>query len=154
MRALGSVLFLLLRLLCYAALAVVVLGFGSVILLSVTGACSRIDTGGIVCISETYRQLGEFGMGVMLTTVLTGVPAVLALAGVFFLARKIYRRRVSATAHPLAAGPAAGALDDRSAPNRAPAKPGPGTYALKGLGVLVGIALLFGLIAGISGGGQ
>jgi hypothetical protein len=159
MRALGSVLFLLLRLLCYAALVVVVLGFGSVIVLSLTGACSRIDTGDIVCSSDIYKQLGEFGMGVMLVTVFTGLPALLALAGVFFLIRKVYLWRNPAT-HPLAAPPPATSTPDMPSPAAAPsaqsasppptpAKSGFGMWFLKGAGVVLGALFLFGLIAGI-----
>ncbi len=159
MRAVGSVLYLLLRLVCYAALILVVLGFGSVIVLSLTQACSRIDTGAIVCSSETYKQIGEFGMGVMLVTVFTGLPMLLALGGVFFLIRKIYRWRVSARAHPLAADPSGGASarDAAMSPQHdtaaASAKPGLGMVLLKGLAVVIGALFLVGLIGGIIGGG-
>ncbi len=159
MKDVGRVLFLLLRILCYAALLIVVVGFGSVILLSVTDACSRIDTGAIVCSSESYKQIGEFGMGVMLVTAFTGLPMLLALGGVFFLLRKIYLWWRAAPAHPLAADPS-GAASSRDAEMSsqhetaaATAKPGLGMLILKGIAVVLGALFLIGLIGGILGGG-
>ena len=157
MKGLGSVLFLLLRLICYAVLVLVLLGFGSVVVLSLTGACPRIDTGAIVCNSDTYKQIGQFGMGVMLVTAFTGIPALMAIAGVAFLIRKIYLWRTAGTAHPLAAGPdgvKAGPVPSRSSESAANRQStGIGMFILKGIGVILGVLFLIGVFSGILGGG-
>lgn len=159
MRGLGSVLFLLLRLVCYAVLLLVILGFGSVVVLSLTGACPRIDTGAIVCTSDTYKQIGSFGMGVMLVTAFTGIPALMAIAGVFFLVRKIYLWRTARAAHPLAAGPddvKTGSAQSHSQPSEGGAarqSTGIGMFILKAIGVVLGVLFLIGFIGGILGGG-
>lgn len=157
MRTLGSVLYLLLRLLCYAALVLVVLGFGSVIVLSVTDACSRLDTGAIECASDMHKQIAEFGMGVMLVTAFTGLPAIMAIAGFFFLMVKIYRRFTVGRPHPLAIDPADTASVD--AHSRGPAnreagqKSGTGMLVLKTVGVVLAALILLGIVGGILGGG-
>ncbi len=157
MRTLGSVLYLLLRLLCYAALVLVVLGFGSVIVLSVTDACSRLDTGAIVCASDMHKQIAEFGMGVMLVTAFTGLPAIMAIAGFFFLVVKVYRRFTAGRPHPLATDPAAAASVDapthRPRDREAGQKSGTGMLVLKAVGVVMAALILLGIVAGILGGG-
>ena len=159
MKGLGSVLFLLLRLICYAVLVLVLLGFGSVVVLSLTGACPRIDTGAIVCNSDTYKQIGEFGMGVMLVSAFTGIPLMMAIAGVGFLVRKIYLWRKAGTVHPLAAGPdgvKTGPASLRPQPSRSAANrqsTGIGVFILKGIGVILGVLFLIGVFGGILGGG-
>ncbi|WP_421856992.1 hypothetical protein [Oricola sp.] len=87
MRVVLRFVFLLFRWLCYAALAYVVAGFGSLILLSLMDVCPRLDTGAIECVSETYTSIAKFGMGAALISVFTGLPLLLALLGLFFLLR-------------------------------------------------------------------
>ena len=88
----GAVLYLILRLICYCALAIVVAGFASFALLGALDVCPRLDTGSISCNTQFLEGLAEFSLAVMLVSVFTGLPLLLALAGLFFLARGLYRR--------------------------------------------------------------
>jgi hypothetical protein len=83
-------LILLLKLICYAALALVVAGIGAIVLVAQGGVCSRLDEGAVECISPFYTNLGMFGLTVALTLVLTGLPALL---GIVFLIRDLMRWR-------------------------------------------------------------
>lgn len=144
MASFWGVVFLLFRLVCYLALAVVLLGFGASFLLPLTGACSSISTGGVVCSSPFYKQLGDFSLGVMLITVYTGLPGLLALAGIYFVLRKIFLRKAPA---PAAAGTATIQKDRATSALRPFA-----VFLLKGFGILLGISFIFGMLGNIWGG--
>jgi len=88
----GELLYLTLRVICYCALALVVAGFGSFFLLGAFDVCPRPDPGSISCNTPFQESLASFGLGVMLVSVFTGLPLLLALAGLFFLVRGLYRR--------------------------------------------------------------
>jgi hypothetical protein len=79
------------RIVCYVGLAIVVAGIGSLVLVSRTGVCPQLTEGGISCISPLYEGIANFGMGVLLATAFGFVPAVLAIAGLLFLIRDVWR---------------------------------------------------------------
>jgi hypothetical protein len=81
-------LVLLVKLVCYAALVFVLAGIGALTFVVETGVCPRLDEGAVECISPFYANLGYFGLGVLLTVVLTGLPAIL---GLVFLVRDLLR---------------------------------------------------------------
>lgn len=95
MRTIGTIAFFVLRLVCYVALAIVVCGIGAMVLVSMLDVCPTLHEGGISCNEPVYQHLAEFGMTVLLLTVFTGFPALLAIGGIIFLARDIahWRRR-------------------------------------------------------------
>ena len=62
------------------------------------GLCRNTSGGTISCTDPFYRQVFEFGFGVVLMSIFTGVPALLALAGLVFAAldlTRYFRRRLS-----------------------------------------------------------
>ncbi len=84
---------LILKLLCYAALALVLAGIAALVYVTKTGGCPRLDEGAVQCISPFYESLGNFGQGVVLVTAFTGLPGLLAIAGLVFLVRDFLRWR-------------------------------------------------------------
>ncbi len=92
--------FILLRVLCYASLAVVAWALVTLQLL-LGGDCPTIHTGAVICNTPEAQEQGNLVMSVMLVTFFTGVPAALALGGVVFLVKdlwRLFRRRGAAGA--------------------------------------------------------
>ena len=89
-----TVFFLLLRLICYLALAIVVAASLSLIIVSVIGQCPRINSGiGVTCATRLSQRLADFGLDVLGYTLDRGFPIVLAVGGLIFLFRDVRRRR-------------------------------------------------------------
>lgn len=82
--------FILLRVLCYASLAVVVWAFVTVQWL-LGGDCPTIHTGAVICNTPEAQETANTALGVILVTVFTGVPALLALGGLVFLVKDLWR---------------------------------------------------------------
>ena len=72
------------RVICYAVLIFVVAGVISLFAPFMLGLCSNAFGGTVSCSDPFYRQMFEFGFGVVLMSIFTGVPALLALAGLVF----------------------------------------------------------------------
>lgn len=72
----------LLRLLCYLGLVFVLSGI--VAWAAVQGHCPRFDTGAISCDSAQMQSLAEWAMSVILISVFTGLPLLLALGGLIY----------------------------------------------------------------------
>jgi hypothetical protein len=89
----GRVLFILFKAACYLTLVFVVAGVASLVVVTELGVCPRLNEGGISCISPGYEGLAKFGLTVVLGSVFTGLPALLALAGLVFLVRDLLRWR-------------------------------------------------------------
>ena len=86
-----------LRWTCYGALAVTVLGFVTPLLLEVTGLCSNISRDWTPqCAAPALEMIWFAGAMVTLTSVFTGLPIILAIAGAVMLAMR-YGRRAAAT---------------------------------------------------------
>lgn len=88
-----KVLWLLLKVICYVALAVVAAGFISLVGPSMLGLCAEPVGTSIKCSDPLYRSIFEFGFTVVMLTVFTGLPGLLALGGVVFLVRDVFWRR-------------------------------------------------------------
>ena len=153
-----SAAFLIVRLVCYAALAAVLFAIVSMALLLETGACSSISTGGVTCSTEQYTDIAGWSLAILLLTTFTGIPGLMAIAGVFFLLRKLFlwlvgrwRRPPDFSLAELAGADAAMAPDGGVAP---PARPRWPVFIAKALGVLVAIALLLGMVGAFVGGGS
>ena len=78
---------------CIAMLFVVIVGFALLYLLPALGFCSRIDASGIDCSGSISQGLAEFALTVLITSLFTGVPLLLALIGAIVLAHRIIRKR-------------------------------------------------------------
>lgn len=131
----GEVLYLIVRVICYCALALVVAGFGSFFLLGALDVCPRLDTGSISCNTPFQEGVAEFGLGVMLVSVFTGIPLLLALAGLFFMVRGLYRRFGPDTSESRAGRSVQIVLK----------------YVLIAFGVLILISFVGGIVGGVMG---
>jgi hypothetical protein len=89
----GRVLLILLKVACYLALVVVLAGVASLVLVSALGVCPQLTEGGVSCSSAGYQDLAHFGLSVVLASVFTGLPALLAIGGLVFLVRDLRRWR-------------------------------------------------------------
>ena len=86
--------FLLLRLICYAALLIVFAAGLSLIVVSLNGQCPRINSGiGVTCATLFWQKVADFGLGVMGYTLDRGYPIVLAVVGLIFFMRDLRGRR-------------------------------------------------------------
>jgi hypothetical protein len=89
-----TVFFLLLRLICYSALAILVAASIALIITSVNGECPRINIGiGVTCVTRFSQKLADYGLDVMGYTLDMGYPIVLATGGLIFLLRDLRRKR-------------------------------------------------------------
>jgi hypothetical protein len=82
----GQTLLRILKIICYVALGA---------LLAVLGAldiCPRLDEGGISCVSPAFEVIASIAMAIVLLSVFMGLPALLALGGLIFLAFDLLRR--------------------------------------------------------------
>lgn len=136
MKSVWAFLLPLVRWICYLALVVVVAGFTGMFILSASGACPTLNTGGIVCATPFYKDLAGYSLSIVLLTVFTGVPGLLAIAGAFFLMHRLFLWRTAGAA-------TAGAPAE---------KPNFLIFLLKAFAVLMGIAFLLGIVGGILGG--
>jgi hypothetical protein len=88
-----SAFFLLLRLICYAALAVAAVTLASWLFITVNGQCPPLSFIGVTCKTQFSEGLADFVLTVADITLTTGVPALLALGGLIFLVRDATPRR-------------------------------------------------------------
>jgi hypothetical protein len=88
-----SVFFLLLRLICYPALAIVLAAGIALIVVSINGQCPPLSDIGVTCIGRNSQKLADFGLMVLGFTLDTGFPIVLAVGGLILLLRDARRRR-------------------------------------------------------------
>lgn len=82
-----STFFLIFRFVCYGALAIVLLGFFGMFVFSQPEVCSSFSTGAISCKSPALEEAAKLTMGLLLVSVFTGLPVLLALIGLFFAVR-------------------------------------------------------------------
>ncbi len=90
-----TVFFLLLRLICYPALAIVMVAGGALITVKVNGQCPPLTEIGVTCATKFSQLLADFGLAVGVFTLDTGVPLVLAVGGLILLLRDVRRSRPS-----------------------------------------------------------
>ncbi len=72
------------RVVCYAALALVIAGAIALVAPFALGLCWNKSGGIIACSAPAYRQVYEFGFSVVLMAIFTGFPALLAIGGLVF----------------------------------------------------------------------
>ena len=80
-----AVLHWLLRLICYGALVIVLAGLASLVFVTEMGVCPSLDESQIACSAPFYERIASFGMSVVLISVFTGLPGLLAIAGLVML---------------------------------------------------------------------
>jgi hypothetical protein len=88
-----SAFVLLLRLICYPALAVMLAAGAALAIVRVNGQCPPFDEVGVTCATMVSQRLADFGLSVALLSALTGIPAIPALGGVVFLVLDLRRRQ-------------------------------------------------------------
>ena len=95
MKTVWKIFVWIVKLACIAALIIVVAGIGSLVYVSAIGACPTLNEGGIRCVTPAYQSVAEYGMTVLLLTVFTGIPGLMAIGGMIFLVRDLmaWRRR-------------------------------------------------------------
>lgn len=81
-----------LRIVCYGALALVLAGALSLFVPFLLDLCAQ-SGGSVTCTDPFYRSIYEFGFSIVLMSVFTGAPVLLAFAGLVFLIRDIFWRR-------------------------------------------------------------
>jgi len=80
----------LVRFLCYMALVVLIGGFVSLFLLPAIGVCSTVSMSSISCSTPFYKSIAELGVTVVILTAFTGIPLLLAGAGLIFLLYDVF----------------------------------------------------------------
>ena len=71
-----TVFFLLLRLICYPALAILVAAGLALFIVKVNGQCPPLTEIGVTCVTKLSQQLADFGLAIGVFTLETGVPIV------------------------------------------------------------------------------
>jgi hypothetical protein len=90
-------LFLLLRLICYPALAVMLAGL-ALGMVWVNGQCPPFDAIGVTCATRFAQALADFGLAVALFSATTGIPAIPAVGGVVLMVLDLKRWQRSCAA--------------------------------------------------------
>jgi hypothetical protein len=88
----GRTLLRILKIICYVALGALLAGFGALAVLGVLDVCPRLDEGAISCVSPAFEVIASTAMAIVLLSVFMGLPALLALGGLIFLAFDLLRR--------------------------------------------------------------
>lgn len=88
-----TVFFLLLRLICYPALALVLAAAVALTVVKVNGQCPPLSELGVTCATKVSQHLADFGLTVAFYTFASGAPAAFAIGGLIFLFRDIRRWR-------------------------------------------------------------
>jgi hypothetical protein len=82
-----------LRSLCYLAFGFLLAGLGTLAFIDASGMCTQLGASAVACLTPLFDRVAQFSVAVVLLSVFTGLPALLALFGLFFLMREILRRR-------------------------------------------------------------
>lgn len=83
---------LVFKAICYLALAIVLSGIAAILIVEGFSLCRALDDPARQCSSAFGSALVTWGTGVLMLTVFTGLPALLALLGIVFLVRDLWRR--------------------------------------------------------------
>jgi hypothetical protein len=88
-------LFLLLRFICYPALAVMLAAGVALGIVWVNGQCPPFDEIGVTCVTKFSQRLADFGLSIALFSASTGIPTIPALGGVWLMVLDLRRWRKS-----------------------------------------------------------
>jgi hypothetical protein len=95
-----SAFFLLLRLVCYPALAVMLAAGAALGIVWVNGQCPPFDEVGVTCATRFSQALADFGIAIALFSAITGLPVIPALGGAAFLVFDLRRKRKPSAIKP------------------------------------------------------
>jgi hypothetical protein len=95
-----SAFFLLLRLICYPALAVMLAAAIALAVVWVNGQCPPFDEVGVTCATKSSQALADFGITIALFSAITGIPVIPALGGAAFLVFDLCRKRKTSLGKP------------------------------------------------------
>ena len=84
-------LFLLLRLICYPALAIMLAAGLALGIVWVNGQCPPFDEIGMTCATRFSQALADFGLSTALFSATTGIPAIPGLGGVVLMVLDLRR---------------------------------------------------------------
>ena len=87
-----TAVFLLLRLICYPALALMLAAGAALAIVWVNGQCPPVNEAGVTCATKFSQYLADFGLTVASFALDTGFPVVLAVGGLIFLMRDLRRK--------------------------------------------------------------
>lgn len=76
--------------LCYVTLALVLSGIAAILIVEGFSLCRALDDPARQCSSPFGSALVGWGTGVLMLTVFTGLPALLAIFGLIFLVRDLW----------------------------------------------------------------
>ena len=82
-----TVFFLLLRLICYLALAIAVAAGVALLVVTVNGQCPPLSEIGVTCATKFSQSLADFAFAVATFALDSGFSIVLAVGGLIFLMR-------------------------------------------------------------------
>ncbi|MBX9827716.1 MAG: hypothetical protein K2Y27_22305 [Xanthobacteraceae bacterium] len=88
-------LFLLLRLICYPALAAMLAAGVALGVVWVNGQCPPFDEIGVTCATKFSQALADFGLSIALISATTGIPGIPALGGAWPMVLDLRRWRKS-----------------------------------------------------------
>ena len=92
-----QLILLLIRILCYGAFVFVGFGVFVTLLIEALNACGGFSANtGLSCGGAWYEGLANIAMGIVMMSLLSLVPAVLAIAGLIFAVKDLVRRRRAA----------------------------------------------------------
>jgi len=95
-----SAFFLLLRLICYPALAVMLAAAVALVVVWVNGQCPPFDEVGVTCATKFSQALADFGITIALFSAITGIPVIPALGGAALLVFDLRRKRKPSPSQP------------------------------------------------------
>ena len=84
-------LFLLLRLICYPALAVMLAAGAALAVVWVNGQCPPLDEIGVTCATKFSQALADFGLAIALFSATTGIRRSPRLVGVVLMVLDLKR---------------------------------------------------------------
>lgn len=86
-----SIIFLLLRLICYLTLAILLVAGAALAIVWVNGQCSAPIDMAVTCASKFSQRLADLGLAVWVVSLDAGVPIVLASGGLIYVLRDVRR---------------------------------------------------------------
>lgn len=79
----------LFKTLCYLALIIVITGGAALFLPFIFDLCQNQSGGTVGCDAPIYRSIYEYGFTIVMMSVFTGIPILLALIGLVLLIRRM-----------------------------------------------------------------
>ena len=88
--SLGTLLFKILKIISYLALAILLFGAISFFIPFLLDLCRNAPAATVSCDAPIYRTFYELGFTILMLAVFTGLPTLLALCGLYFLVKDCF----------------------------------------------------------------